>query len=155
MSRGNNRIVRSFRREGVGFWWDEVDVHPYNAPGTISNRIAKQILFHADENLCSELRYFEALPGGWSALERHDHVHAVLILRGCGRILVGEEIYPIQEHDIVYIPPQTWHQLYAHEDEALGFLCLVNGDRDRPTRPDEAERDELMKNPDLKDVIRF
>lgn len=155
MSAGGDHLVRTFRREETGYRWDQVGVHAYNAPGTVSNRITKQILFHHDDTLCSELRYFEAQPGGWSALERHDHVHAVLILRGRGRVLVGSEVTAIREHDLVYIPPQTWHQFYADPEEALGFLCLVNGERDRPSRPDAEELSALESDPVIREVIRY
>ena len=38
-------------------------------------------LFH-DDALACELRYFEIAPGGHSTLERHDHLHSVMIIRG-------------------------------------------------------------------------
>jgi quercetin dioxygenase-like cupin family protein len=155
MEKENRSGVTSFRVEKPSYRWDEVDVTRYNASGTTSRDITKQILFHADSNLGSELRYFEALPGGYSALETHQHVHAVLILRGRGRVLVGDSVTDVQEHDLVYIPPNTWHQFYAAADEPLGFLCLVNGSRDRPVRPSEEEMKRFSSDPVLKDVVRF
>lgn len=150
----NTIIHRAFRPVGP-YRWDEVDVKTYSATGTISNRITKQILFEADQNLPAELRYFEAEPGGYSALEKHDHVHAVLILRGRGTVLVGREVFPISENDLVYTPPRTWHQFYAAPDSSLGFLCLVNGERDRPLRPTEEEIQCFLEDSLLKDVVRY
>ncbi|TVR69863.1 MAG: cupin domain-containing protein, partial [Spirochaetaceae bacterium] len=46
------------------------------------------------------------------------------------------------------------HQFYAAPDSHLGFLCIVNGERDRPIRPVEADLEELMRDPVLKRVIR-
>jgi quercetin dioxygenase-like cupin family protein len=82
-------------------------------------------------------------------------VHVVLILRGRGRVLLGDEVREIEEHDSLYIPPQTWHQFYAAADSFLGFLCLVRGERDRPSRPTEEELAELCAIPAVKNVIRY
>ncbi|TVR73280.1 MAG: cupin domain-containing protein [Spirochaetaceae bacterium] len=139
---------------GDRFRWDGIDVKAYSSTTAVSDRITKQILFHADENLCSEVRYFEAEPGGYSALEKHAHVHAVVILRGHGTALVGREIITVRTHDVVFTPPDTWHQFYAAPDSHLGFLCIVNGERVRPIRPVDADLEELMRDPVLKRVIR-
>jgi hypothetical protein len=55
---------------------------------------------------------------------------------------VGDKAYTINEHDLVNVPPMTWHQFHAAPDAPLGFLCLVAADRDRPQLPavDEVER---------------
>jgi quercetin dioxygenase-like cupin family protein len=146
--------VRRFDRETGAFRWPAVPLKKYPASGTISQNVTKQVLFDPEERLPAELRYFEVEPGGYSALERHDHVHAVLILRGRGSVLVGETVNGIQEHDLVYTPPQTWHQFYAAEDSHLGFLCLVHGDRDRPSRPTDEEFAVLEAAPGLRGVVR-
>ena len=64
--------------------------------------------------------------GGYSTLERHEHMHAVMILRGHGQCLVGEEVRQVKPFDLVTIPSWTWHQFRATEGEPLGFLCMVN-----------------------------
>ncbi len=151
----NTSTLRTFEKIDSMFRWNGVDLKNYPAAGTISDHVTKQVLFQADDRLCAEWRYFEVEPGGYSALERHDHVHGVLILRGRGSVLIGSEVHPIQEHDLVYTPPQTWHQFYAAPDSHLGFLCLVNGERDRPSRPSAEELVELEKDPKIKKVIRY
>lgn len=147
--------IRRFTHQDEGYRWSEVPVKEYPATGTVSRNVTKQVLFEPGEHLPAELRYFEVAPGGHSALERHHHVHAVLILRGRGSVLVGDELRPIEEHDLVYTPPETWHQFQAAPDAPLGFLCLVNGERDRPTRPSAEEIKELEKNPNLNGVIKY
>lgn len=118
------------------FTWEGVDVHPYKEDGgTHFKSITRQTLFKGEESLPAEFRYFEIAPGGHSTLERHDHLHVVMVIRGKGTVLVGEEIAPIGLHDTVHIQSQTWHQFQAAEDDHLGFLCLVATDRDRPYRP--------------------
>ena len=76
--------------------------------------------------MAGELRYFEVAPGGFSTLERHEHMHAVLILRGRGHCLVGDEVKSLETRDLVTVPPMTWHQFRATTDEPLGFLCMVD-----------------------------
>ncbi len=78
-------------------------------------------------------------PGGWTTLERHGHVHAVMVIRGRGQCLVGDRVYDIGMHDLVSVPPMTWHQFRSAGDEPLGFLCLVAAERDRPQLPSDAE----------------
>jgi len=72
--------------------WDEVTCLPYKEEGAAPFKaISRQVLF-AEATLGCELRYFEMAAGGYSTLERHEHVHAVMILRGNGQCLVGEEV---------------------------------------------------------------
>jgi quercetin dioxygenase-like cupin family protein len=122
-----------------GFGWEGVTKMPYKEDGSAPFKaISRQVLF-ADAKLGCELRYFEMEPGGYSTLERHDHVHAVMILRGHGQCLVGSAVRDVGPHDLVTIPSGAWHQFRANAGEALGFLCMVNADRDRPQLPTEAE----------------
>ena len=87
-----------------------------------------------------ELRYFEIAPGGYSTLERHEHTHAVLILRGHGIVQIGSETQALGERDLVTVDPLIWHQFHAAPDSPLGFLCLVARERDRPQLPGDDER---------------
>jgi len=121
------------------FRWEGVAYQPYKQDGSAPFKdISRQVLFHED-NLGCELRYFEMEAGGYSTLERHEHAHAVMILRGHGECLVGDEVRSIKPYDLVKIPSWAWHQFRATAREPLGFLCMVNVLRDRPQLPDEAE----------------
>ncbi|HET9578953.1 MAG TPA: cupin domain-containing protein, partial [Usitatibacter sp.] len=91
----------------------------------------------------------EVAPGGWTTLERHEHVHAVMVIRGSGQCLVGDEAYEIGTHDLVSVPPLTWHQFRAAPGEPLGFLCLVASERDRPQLPAEGEAQAITKPLDV------
>jgi quercetin dioxygenase-like cupin family protein len=93
----------------------------------------------------AQLRYFEVAPGGYTTLERHNHVHAVMVIRGKGECLVGEKAFPIATHDLVNVPSMTWHQFHAAPDEPLGFLCLVASERDRPQLPQPHEVASISK----------
>ncbi len=129
-------LVRGFQPD---FRWDGVPHLPYKEDGAAPFRaISRQVLF-AEDKLGCELRYFEMEPGGYSTLERHEHMHAVMVLRGHGHCLVGDTVREIAPFDLVSIPPWTWHQFRATEGEKLGFLCMVNAERDRPQLPTEEE----------------
>jgi mannose-6-phosphate isomerase-like protein (cupin superfamily) len=79
------------------------------------------------------LRYFEVEVGGFSTLEKHEHQHVVVIVRGRGQVTLGQRQAPIGYGDVVYIAPWEVRQ-FCNPDgpEPLGFLCMVPAERDRP-----------------------
>src|SRR6202000_2520537 len=85
--------------------------------------ITRQVLFGNSELAC-EMRYFEVAPGGYSTLERHQHTHGVMILRGAADVLVGGEIRAVKTFDLVHIPPMTWHQFRTSRHAPMGFLYM-------------------------------
>jgi len=129
------------------FGWEGVELRPYKEDERAPYKsITRQILF-SDPGMAGELRYFEVAPGGYSTLERHEHMHAVLILRGSGHCLVGDEVKSLDTRDLVTVPPMAWHQFRATRGEPLGFLCMVNAERDRPLLPIADDVARLRKNP--------
>jgi quercetin dioxygenase-like cupin family protein len=137
--------AKALRKAEPQFHWEGVERRPYKQVEAAPFRsISRQTLF-SDPRLRGELRYFEIEPGGYSTLERHDHMHAVLILRGQGSCLVGASVYGLGPHDLVTIEPLTWHQFRATAGEPLGFLCLVDSERDRPQLP-SADDVALLRN---------
>lgn len=134
---------RAFR----DYRWDEVACLPYKEDDAAPFKaISRQVLF-AEAQLGCELRYFEMAAGGYSTLERHEHMHAVMILRGHGQCLVGDEVRQVKPFDLVTIPSWTWHQFRATDGEPLGFLCMVNAMRDRPQLPTAEELEEMKAKP--------
>jgi S-methyl-1-thioxylulose 5-phosphate methylthiotransferase len=133
------------RKASGDFRWDQVALLAYKQdPSAPFKDVTRQVLFDGTD-LPTQLRYFEVAPGGWTTLERHHHVHAVMVIRGRGECLVGDEAYEIGLHDLVNVPPMTWHQFHAAKDEPLGFLCLVTSERDKPQLPAEEEREAIAK----------
>jgi mannose-6-phosphate isomerase-like protein (cupin superfamily) len=129
------------------FRWDGVEMRPYKEDErALYKTITRQVLF-SDPEMAGELRYFEVAPGGFSTLERHEHMHGVLILRGSGHCLVGDEVKSLGTNDLVTIAPMTWHQFRASKGEPLGFLCMVNAERDKPQLPTPEDVARLRKNP--------
>ncbi len=133
---------RTVHRKAADHRWEGVDVRPYKEDDrALFKAITRQVLF-SDPQMHAELRYFEVAPGGFSTLERHEHMHAMLILRGRGHCLVGGEVKSLEPRDLVTVPPMTWHQFRATKGEPLGFLCMVNSARDKPQLP---SADDLAK----------
>jgi quercetin dioxygenase-like cupin family protein len=137
-------LFRTFRE---GYRWDGVAHQPYKQDGSAPFKdISRQVLFQQPELGC-ELRYFEMDAGGYSTLERHEHAHAVMILRGSGECLLGDAVRLVRTFDLVSIPAWTWHQFRANAGEPLGFLCMVNQLRDRPQLPSAEELEKLRGIP--------
>ncbi len=98
-----------------------------------------------DEQLLNfQTRYFEVESGGYTSFEYHRHPHSVIIIRGSGTVILGNELHEVSLHDVIYIPPNTMHQFHADRGEPLGFICIVDRYRDRPALPDKK---------DIKDTI--
>jgi mannose-6-phosphate isomerase-like protein (cupin superfamily) len=141
-------------RRGEGFRWEDVPLEPYKEEGSAFRDVSRQLLFGHGEGLVSDLRYFEVGPGGHTTLERHEHAHAVVVLRGGGRVLVDPEIREIRPFDLVHVPSLTWHQFRASDEEPLGFLCVADGGRDRPRRPTGVELEELRRRAEVAAFVR-
>jgi mannose-6-phosphate isomerase-like protein (cupin superfamily) len=140
------------RRAQADYGWDGVERVAYKQDErAIYQSISRQVLF-CDPNLNAELRYFEVGPGGFSTLERHQHVHAVLVLRGRGHCLVGNVVSQLEPYDLVSVPPLAWHQFRATLGEPLGFVCMVNAERDRPQLPSP---DDLARLGAIAEVAAF
>jgi len=145
MNDATNPPPRRPHRAAKGDRWEAVELRPYKEDErALFKTISRQILF-SDPKLSAELRYFEVAPGGFSTLERHDHMHAVMVLRGHGHCLVGNDVHALKPHDLVTVPPWTWHQFRATSGEPLGFLCMVDAVRDKPQLPSENDLAELRK----------
>ena len=133
------------RKHKGDFHWEGVDVLAYKQEGSAPFKdVTRQVLFDSTDPP-AQLRYFEVAPGGHTTLERHEHVHSVMVIRGHGQCLVGEKAFELGTNDLVSVPPMTWHQFRAAGDEPLGFLCLVASNRDRPQLPREEEVAQITK----------
>jgi mannose-6-phosphate isomerase-like protein (cupin superfamily) len=145
---------KTIHRKAKGYRWEGVAELPYKEDDrALFKSITRQVLF-ADPELDGELRYFEMAAGGFSTLERHEHMHAVLILRGRGHCLVGEEVKAIDTRDLVTVPAMTWHQFRATQGEPLGFLCMVNATRDKPQLPSAEDLAKLEANAKIAAFLR-
>ncbi|MCS7080196.1 MAG: cupin domain-containing protein [Chloracidobacterium sp.] len=139
------------------FRWEGVPVTAYQQTPALEADFAgvtRQTLFgRSGEAIGFEVRYFEIAPGGWSALERHEHAHAVIGLRGVGKVLMGDTVRTLGFLDLAYIGPNCVHRLVNDESTPFGFLCIVDARRDRPRRLRPADVSELLADQTLAAVI--
>lgn len=138
------------------FHWD-VPLKQYKTDGTGFRDITRQTLLgegEGEERLNFITRYFEIQPGGYSSLESHEHPHAVMILRGEGDVILGDRVEHVSRHDCVYISSHCLHQFHATGEEPLGFLCVVDRERDRPRLPDDEDIRRLNDNTMLRGRFR-
>ncbi len=146
---------RVLRHTGSG--WEGVEPTRYKDRPALFAHIVRHTLLggDADPGLPFEVRCFEIAPGGYSSLERHEHPHAVVIVRGRGEVILATEVHDVKPLDAVHIAPDTLHQLHASRGEPLLFLCVVPRHRDRPrvATPEEV-RALAAANPDAARLLR-
>ena len=114
----------------AGYRWEGIKVRAYK--GSALRGVSRYPLVGESEGTPFHVRYFEVEPGGYTNLERHQHQHVVIPLRGDGEVLFGDRWRPVGFGDVVYIAPDETHQFRALDDEPFGFVCIVSAERDRP-----------------------
>ncbi len=118
-------VIHRFGGDATGMRWDGVSVQRYDDPS--ARAVTRQVLIGPREGAGAfAVRYFELGPGGRTALDDHCHDHGVVILRGRGRVRLGDHEYDVGAGDVVYVSPHEVHQFFNRaEGEPLGFLCVV------------------------------
>lgn len=152
MNETQSRVLR-----GEQFTWPQVPLRVYKNDGSPHCDITRRTLLGeglGEEALDALVRYFEIQPGGYSTLERHQHPHAVVVLRGSGSVILDRQVAPVTAGDCVYVAPQCFHQFHADAGEVLGFLCVVSRERDRPVLPTEQELARLREEPAVARLLR-
>lgn len=120
------------------FHWDGVERKHYKTDTTNFDGVSRySLLGEADDEweLNMQTRYFEIEAGGYTSLEQHRHPHSVVIIRGSGTVVLGNEVHSIGLNDVVFVSPETLHQFHADQGDVLGFICIVDRYRDKPTIP--------------------
>ena len=92
------------------------------------------------------MRYFEVAPGGFSSLEKHAHEHAVICVRGAGRRWSAARCTSCGRSTSCG-GPWVPHRWVNAGDEPFGFLCSVDGERDKPAPLSDEEWEALRANP--------
>ena len=66
---------------------------------------------------------------------------------------MGDTVENVQAGDMIEIPKLMAHQFRANQGDYLGFLCLVNIDRDKVQVITAEEQAEMMKNPVIEEFL--
>lgn len=136
------------------FSWEGIEPRIYKDDSSCYKGVLRNVILGEGEDeqqLNFQTRYFEVEAGGYTTLEYHRHPHSVVVIRGSGSVILGDELRELNLHDVVFISPETLHQFHADKGEALGFLCIVDRYRDRPMLPDD---DYLVQNLNNKTVLK-
>lgn len=134
---GNHSKV--IRRKPGSFEWAGVPLEAYKPVAMEWKGITRrELVGKRGETPRFHVRYFEIEPGGYSTLEKHEHEHVVIPLRGRGEAQAGCYIWTVGVGDVVYVSPSDPHQFRCPADaqEPFGFLCMVNAERDKPSAVD-------------------
>jgi quercetin dioxygenase-like cupin family protein len=119
------------------YTWEGVKTEAYKLePGNFANIVRNAIVGARGESCHFDLRYFEISEGGFSSLEKHQHEHVVICIRGQGKVRMGKKVRDVNFLDVVYISSQTPHQFINKGKEPFGFFCIVDRERDRPQELD-------------------
>ncbi len=149
-------VHRRFNR--ATFSWEGIPAQVYKRGDAGASGMGwREVVRHtlAGGELAFHLRYFEIAPGGFSSLEKHDHAHAIVVLRGRGTVVAGRDVHSVAPFDLVVIPGGTPHQFVAAGEEPFGFLCPVDAGRDSPHALDAEELRALLAHPEVRAAVRL
>lgn len=137
--------------------WDGIkliDYKPDDDSAPTFFNVSRQNIFESKGDINFDIRYFECGVGGFTTLEKHEHAHVVMVLRGQGKIIIGDEIKVVKPFDMVVIPSLAAHQLLNTGKEPFGFVCTVNATRDKFRLLSKDELKEMNQNDKISSLIR-
>jgi quercetin dioxygenase-like cupin family protein len=117
-------VIHKFQGDPDNFDWDGVVPQGYDSPD-IKGATVRWLISEKEKAPYFAMRYFEIEPGGWTDLGHHAHDHGVIILKGKGKVLLGEKETEISFGDVVYVSPNEIHQFKNIGDEPFGFICVI------------------------------
>ena len=137
--------------------WEGIPLIDYKPSGdsmeTFFN-VKRQNLFCSDEQTQFDVRYFECGQDGFTTLEKHEHAHIVMVLRGTGLVIIGDKVEAVKAFDFFEIPSNMPHQLINTAKEPFGFVCSVNAVRDKFKLLSKAELEALKNNASVGKAMR-
>ena len=117
-------VIHKFNGKDGDFSWDGVPVDTY--PGDRGKQVTRQVMIGPGDGAKNfAVRYFEVDPGGHTSLDNHEHDHGVIVVRGRGKVLLGDKKYDIDYGDAIYISPNETHRFENDSDRPLGFSCVI------------------------------
>lgn len=97
-----------------------------------------QVLISSQEGPNFAMRKFSMQPGGGMPLHTNTVEHEQYVLGGRARIGIGEQVYEVQQGDVVFIPEGVPHFYDNTGNEPFEFLCIVPNKEDVITIVDES-----------------
>ena len=107
------------------------DVEAKTVPAGTDTTI--QVLISSQEGPNFAMRKFSMKAGGGMPLHTNTVEHEQYVLGGRARIGIGEQIYEVQQGDVVFIPDGIPHFYENIGDEPFEFLCLIPNKEDKVT----------------------
>ena len=71
------------------------------------------------------LRVFTLGPGGFTPRHSHDWEHFNYVMKGKGRLRIGDTVHDLAEKDFAVVPCNIEHQFENPYDEEFEFICIV------------------------------
>lgn len=71
------------------------------------------------------LRVFRIKSGGFTPRHKHDWEHVNYVIKGHGRLRIGNELFDLEEKDFAFVPPNVEHQYENPYSEDFEFICIV------------------------------
>ena len=96
-----------------------------------------QVLISSEEGPNFALRKFSMKAGGGMPLHTNTVEHEQYVLGGRAKIGIDEQVYEVQQGDVVFIPAGILHFYENIGDEPFEFLCIIPNKEDVITIVDE------------------
>jgi quercetin dioxygenase-like cupin family protein len=71
------------------------------------------------------VRVFRVRGGGYTFRHQHDWEHVNYVIKGRGRLRLGDQVHELSERDFAFVPPNTEHQFENPYNEDFEFICIV------------------------------
>ena len=92
--------------------------------------VAKKVLIAREDAPHFEMRSFIIQPGGKMPNHINKVEHEQYVLRGQAQVSIGDEIFDVQQGDVLFIPAGIPHWYMNTGTDAFEFICVV------PNKPD-------------------
>ncbi|MDH3365982.1 MAG: cupin domain-containing protein [Thermoplasmata archaeon] len=71
------------------------------------------------------MRLFDVAPGGNTPSHTHVWEHEVYVVKGNGKIVLGDSDEPLSEGDAVFVAPNERHQFVNDGHSVLRMICVI------------------------------
>ena len=97
------------------------------APRRERDGLVSRILLQGDDLPETRLTvtWVDVAPGSGQRLHSHAPEQVYAVVRGRGKMKVGDEERPVVEGDLIHIPPDTLHGIENPSDEVLTYVSAA------------------------------